>query len=202
MELPYDFINILDKTITRWKKGIDRTTENKNGWGFLAFISLIILGTPLIAMSIVLFFTLHTLEYVMAWIIEKIDDNINEGGVREYFGITFAVIMFIPLIIFYGPGFIHNKRKERKEKKLERERQHQEVLDRAREHLRREWCDPYLPTRVIRKTADFKPKKYLVPHNFRKGKVIIPGVYTEGNMSTAMGYNNVAIGINSVGLYE
>ena len=47
------------------------------------------------------------------------------------------------------------------------------------------------------RVEDFKPKKYLRPHNFNKeskARFISPGVYIEGNMSTTSGYNSIAIG--------
>ena len=124
------------------------------------------------------------------------DKGGDENKFKSYMSYTGIMIMLVPTLIFFGPGLIYHSIKKHREKKesalnremgmtIERIRCYNRDMERLQRYTRRN------------RVEDFKPKKYLVPHNFRKGKVIIPGVYIEGNMSTTSGYNSIAIGHNN-----
>jgi hypothetical protein len=196
MEMPYNFISIPDKAFNLWKRGRDYTVDKISLFNFILFCLLmlavpicVVIVTPIILLAGVEHFLFSTIDYLSKGI-----DN-NKGKIKGYLAATTSIIMMPPVLTFFGPVIIWNRIKEHREKK-------ESALNRGMETIERIRCNNREMERLQRYTRrnrveDFKPKKYLVPHNFRKGKVIIPGVYIEGNMSTTSGYNSIAIGHNN-----
>ena len=201
MEMPYNLISIPDKVFNLWKRGLDYTVGSQSVHGFILFILLIVIGFPMCMIITTPILLLAGIEHLLYHIMEFLDEVGDENKFKSFMSYTGIIMMIIPTLIFFGPGLIWHTIKERREKK--------ETLNRERDRLERVQCDVQhiqrLQTIIRSREKDFKPKKCLVPHNFKKGKVIIPGVYVEGNMSTAVGYNSTAVGYNNVtirDLYE
>jgi hypothetical protein len=193
MEMPYNFISIPDKAFNLWKRGLDYTVDNHN---FILFTLLLVVGFPLCMIITTPILLLAGIEHLLYTIMDYLDEVGDENKFKSYMSYTGIIIMLVPTLIFFGPGLIYHSIKKHMEKKesalnrememtIERIRCNNREMERLQRYTRRN------------RVEDFKPKKYLVPHNFRKGKVIIPGVYIEGNMSTASGYNSIAIGHNN-----
>jgi hypothetical protein len=190
MEMPYNFISIPDKVFNLWKRGLDYTVDNHS---FILFILLLFVGFPLCMIITTPILLLAGIEHLLYTIMDYLDEVGDENKFKSYMSYTGIIIMLVPTLIFFGPGLIYHSIKKHMEKKesalnrememtIERIRCYNREMERLQRYTRRN------------RVEDFKPKKYLVPHNFRKGKVIIPGVYIEGNMSTTSGYNSIAIG--------
>jgi hypothetical protein len=193
MEMPYNFISIPDKVFNLWKRGLDYTVDNHS---FILFILLLFVGFPLCMIITTPILLLAGIEHLLYTIMDYLDEVGDENKFKSYMSYTGIIIMLVPTLIFFGPGLIYHSIKKHMEKKesalnrememtIERIRCNNREMERLQRYTRRN------------RVEDFKPKKYLVPHNFRKGKVIIPGVYIEGNMSTTSGYNSIVIGHNN-----
>jgi hypothetical protein len=198
MEMPYNFISIPDKAFNLWKRGRDYTVDKISLFNFILFTLLHVVGFPLCMIITTPILLLAGVEYFLYTIMDYLDylDEVgDENKFKSYMSYTGIMIMLVPTLIFFGPGLIYHSIKKHREKK-------ESTLNRGMETIERIRCNNREMERLQRYTRrnrveDFKPKKYLVPHNFRKGKVIIPGVYIEGNMSTTSGYNSIAIGHNN-----
>ena len=209
MEMPYNLISIPDKAFNLWKRGLDYTVDNHN---FILFILLLFVGFPLCMIITTPILLLAGIEYFLYTIMDYLDEVGDENKFKSYMSYTGIIIMIVPTLIFFGPGLIYHSIKKHREKKesalnrememtIERIRCNNREMERLQRYTRRN------------RVEDFKPKKYLRPHNFnkeRKARFISPGVYIEGNMSTAIpgvyiegnmsttsGYNSIAIGHNN-----
>jgi hypothetical protein len=195
MEMPYNFISIPDKVFNLWKRGRDYTVDKISLFNFILFC-LLMLAVPICVVIVTPIILLAGVEHLLYTIMDYLDEVGDENKFKSYMSYTGIIIMLVPTLIFFGPGLIYHSIKKHREKKesalnrememtIERIRCNNREMERLQRYTRRN------------RVEDFKPKKYLVPHNFRKGKVIIPGVYIEGNMSTTSGYNSIAIGHNN-----
>ena len=209
MEMPYNFISIPDKAFNLWKRGRDYTVDKISLFNFILFC-LLMLAVPICVVIVTPIILLAGVEYFLYTIMDYLDEVGDENKFKSYMSYTGIMIMIVPTLIFFGPGLIYHsikKHREKKESALNREMEmtapYAMLINREMEMtIERIRCNNREMERLQRYTRrnrveDFKPKKYLVPHNFRKGKVIIPGVYIEGNMSTTSGYNSIAIGYNN-----
>jgi hypothetical protein len=194
MEMPYNFISIPDKAFNLWNRGRSYTVDKISLFNFILFC-LLMLAVPICVVIVTPILLLAGIEHLLYTIMDYLDEVGDENKFKSYMSYTGIIIMLVPTLTFFGPVIIWNRIKEHREKKesalnremetMERIRCYNREMERLQRHTRRN------------RVEDFKPKKYLVPHNFRKGKVIIPGVYIEGNMSTTSGYNSIAIGHNN-----
>lgn len=194
MEMPYNFISIPDKVFNLWNRGTDYTVDKISLFNFILFC-LLMLAVPICVVIVTPIILLAGVEHLLYTIMDYLDEVGDENKFKSYMSYTGIIIMLVPTLIFFGPGLIYHSIKKHREKK-------ESALNREMETIERIRCNNREMERLQRYTRrnrveDFKPKKYLVPHNFRKGKVIIPGVYIEGNMSTTSGYNSIAIGHNN-----
>ena len=124
---------------------------------------------------------------------DYLDERIGHDNPLVHFMTVFGImIMLVPTLTFVGPSLIyHSIKKYRVKKREERTRLTLEQINNDIRH----WCAP--PHFNIKRVEDFKPKHKLKAHTFiekRKERFISPGVYIEGNMYTASGYNSIAIG--------
>jgi hypothetical protein len=183
-ETPYNFISLFDDVLTVFKETLDYAVNKRNLLGFLLFYATVIIGTlVVIPISLVILCSLHTIDLCLIYLVGKISDGMDDDRpewVRTLSIIT-ALLTVIPLLVFYTPGIIYSHFKEKKEKKLlEMERR----IEITRDEVLRSWGRQAPPPQPYRdrgvKAKDFKPKKYLRPHNFnkeRKARFISPGVY-------------------------
>jgi hypothetical protein len=178
-ETPYNFINLFDDVLTVIKEIMDYAANKRNLLGFLLFFATGIISIlVVIPISLVILSFLHTIDLSFVTILEKTSAGMNkdESQVIQGLAVLTALLFVLPVLVFYTPSIIYSYFKERREKKRVELEQRVEM---AREQVLRSWsnCMPPPPQSVRTvKTQDFIPKNYLVPHNFKTGRVIIPGI--------------------------
>ncbi len=194
MEMPYNFISIPDKVFNLWTRGMNYTVDKINVLNFILFCLLIVVGFPLCMIITTPILLLAGIEHLLFSTIDYLSEGIdnNKGKVKGYLAATASIIMMPPVLTFFGPALIWDKVKKYRVKK--REERTRLTLEQINNDIRH-WCAP--PHFNIKRVEDFKPKHKLKAHTFiekRKERFISPGVYIEGNMYTASGYNSIAIG--------
>jgi hypothetical protein len=177
MEMPYNFISIPDKAFNLWKRGMDYTVDKISLFNFILFC-LLMLAVPICVVIVTPIILLAGVEYFLYTIMDYLDEVGDENKFKSYMSYTGIMIMLVPTLIFFGPGLIYHSIKKHREKK-------ESALNRGMETIERIRCNNREIERLQRYTRrnrveDFKPKKYLRPHNFnkeRKARFISPGVY-------------------------
>lgn len=159
--------------------------EKRSPLGFLIFLMGVI-TTPIRWFAIGTLAIIQTFEWVFfGKVTEFINNRVERNGelnAKDFIAIILLGFgIMTPLMLTWGlPAIIRDKRKDKREKELERIRL-------ARERSEREWgvireTIVELETRLAerREAKDFKPKKRVTPHNFnnkRKAIFVRPGVY-------------------------
>jgi len=184
-ETPYNFINVFDDLLTVFKETLDYAVNLRNTVGFLLFYATVIIGTlVVIPISLVILFSLHTIDLGLSYLVGKISNGIEDDKPEwvKVISLITIILTIIPTLIFYTPGIIYQHFKEKREKKLSEMERRVEI---TRDEVLRSWGVDAVVRRAmsdvgweepIKDKKDFKPKNYLVPHNFKTGKVIIPGL--------------------------
>jgi hypothetical protein len=190
MEMPYNFISIPDKVFNLWKRGMDYTVDKISLFNFILFC-LLMVAVPICVAIVTPILLLAGIEHLFYTIMDYLDERIGHDNPLVHFMTVFGImIMLVPTLTFVGPSLIwHNIKKYRVKKREERTRL---TLEQINNDIQ-QWY-------TIKRVEDFKPKHRLKAHTFnkkRKERFISPGVYIEGNMSTASGYNSIAIGHNN-----
>ena len=192
MEMPYNFLGLIDKLYTLFKNALDYSADKYNILGFLLFVLLIVAGFPLVGVITAPLWVLGAIEHLFFTIMDYLDEVGDENKFKSFMAYTGIIMMIIPTLTFFGPGLIWNKIKKHRVKK--REERTRLTLEQINNEIRH-WCAP--PHFNIKRVEDFKPKHRLKAHTFiekRKERFISPGVYIQDNMFTASGYNSIAIG--------
>jgi len=192
-ETPYNFINVFDDVLTVFKEILDYAVNKRNPLGFLLFLATGMISIlVIIPIGLVIFGVLHTIDLGLSYLVGKISNGIEDDKPEWVTVISIIAILLtiIPTLIFYTPGIIYQHFKEKKGK---RPRELEQRIEITRDEVLRSWGvdavvrramsdvgrerDGFIP---VREKKDFKPKKYLRPHNFnkeRKARFISPGVY-------------------------
>jgi signal transduction histidine kinase len=154
-------------------------------WGFLIFLMGVI-TTPIRWFAIGTLAIIQTFEWaffgkVTEFIHNRVERN-GELNAKDFIAIVLLGFgIMAPLMLTWGlPAIIRDKRKDKREKELERIRLAQEQREREWGVIREEIVELEARLAERREAKDFKPKKRVTPHNFnnkRKTILVSPGVY-------------------------
>jgi signal transduction histidine kinase len=159
--------------------------EKREPWGFLIFLMGVII-TPIRWFVIGTLSIIQTFEWVFfGKVTEFIHNRVERNG--ELNATDFIAIVLLgfgimaPLMLTWGlPAIIRDKRKDKREKELERIRLAQEQREREWGVIREEIVELEVRLAERREAKDFKPKKRVTPHNFNKERktiLVSPGVF-------------------------
>jgi hypothetical protein len=179
MDLPYNFFGIVSKMFDLWHRWSDRCVDNKN---IILFTLLMLIGNPLffgIATPILL--TLGVIE----WMLYNIFDFVEERSDENMIAMFGVFILFIPILIFFGPGMIWTKIKDGREEQEEKHRRF--IIHHIDEEIER------IGRRLSIEEKDFIPIKHITRHKFNQKEE--PTNIRDGIIG---GYYSIAIGMNNV----
>jgi signal transduction histidine kinase len=159
--------------------------EKRSPLGFLIFLMGVII-TPIRWFAIGTLSIIQTFEWVFfGKVTEFIHNRVERNGelnAKDFIAIVLLGFgIMAPLMLTWGlPAIIRDKRKDKREKELERIRLAQEQREREWGVIREEIVELEARLAERREAKDFKPKKRVTPHNFnkeRKAILVSPGVY-------------------------
>jgi signal transduction histidine kinase len=200
----YPWVEWIEALIGLGDKITNIALEKREPWGFLIFLMGVII-TPIRWFVIGTLTIIQTFEWAFfGKVTEFIHKRIERNG--ELNAKDFIVIILLgfgimaPLMLTWGlPAIIRDKRKDKREKELERIRLAQEQREREWGRIREEIVELEARLAERRQAKDFKPKKHVTPHNFNKEcKAIFvrPGVYvTEGEPITYTRRRQISRGV-------
>ena len=163
----------------------DIALEKRSPLGFLIFLMGVII-TPIRWFVIGTLSIIQTFEWaffgkVTEFIHNRVERN-GELNAKDFIAIVLLGFgIMAPLMLTWGlPAIIRDKRKDKREKELERIRLARERSEREWGRIREEIVELEARLAERRQAKDFKPKKRVTPHNFnnkRKAIFVRPGVY-------------------------
>jgi hypothetical protein len=163
----------------------DIALEKRSPLGFLIFLMGVII-TPIRWFVIGTLSIIQTFEWaffgkVTEFIHNRVERN-GELNAKDFIAIVLLGFgIMAPLMLTWGlPAIIRDKRKDKREKELERIRLARERSEREWGRIREEIVELEARLAERRQAKDFKPKKRVTPHNFnkkRKERFVCPGVY-------------------------